>query len=385
MEYSRREMLQTYSKLISIKAISPASGGEGEGKRADYLEGTLRSWGLRPKRYTYIDNYKVERPSIVVKYGNVLRTLWILAHADTVSEGDISLWKTDPFKGVIKNGKIYGRGTRDDGSGVIAGMYALKSLLNAKMRYNFGLVLVADEEVGSRYGIQKLLREKLFKKGDLFIVPDLGSSDGRKIEIAEKSILWLRVTVLGKQVHASTPQKGINAFREAASFMLDADRYLHRKYNRKDKLYTIGSTFEMTKHEKNLESTNIIPGKEVFYFDFRVLPEYRLDSILSDLNRMKRKYRARIKIEIVQREDAATKMKSDSETIRTLKKAIESELHLKPALFGTGGGTVAKYLREDGFDAAVWMIDNGMSHQPNEYAKIEDVEKMIRVFRRLFV
>src|SRR5271157_2776933 len=98
-----KEMTDTLVRMIAIRAISPESGGEGEAKRADFLEEILRGWGLRPKRYEYTDNLGVKRPNLVVKYGNRKRTLWLMAHTDTVSEGDRGLWKTDPFKGVAKD------------------------------------------------------------------------------------------------------------------------------------------------------------------------------------------------------------------------------------------------------------------------------------------
>ena len=87
----------------------------------------LRSWGLNPRRYDYIDEHKAKRSNLVLKYGSKPRTLWLLAHIDTVSEGDINLWKTDPFNAVVKNGKIYGRGAQDNGQSVLSSMYALRS------------------------------------------------------------------------------------------------------------------------------------------------------------------------------------------------------------------------------------------------------------------
>ena len=62
-------------------------------------------------------------------------------------------------------------------------------------------------------------KPRLFRREDEALVPDGGSEDGTQIEIAEKSILWLRFRVRGKQCHASTPQKGINAF-EAGSHLV---------------------------------------------------------------------------------------------------------------------------------------------------------------------
>ena len=48
-------------------------------------------------------------------------------------------------------------------------------------------------------------------------MPDAGNENGTMIEVAEKSILWLKFKILGKQTHGSMPEKGINAFK-AASF-----------------------------------------------------------------------------------------------------------------------------------------------------------------------
>src|SRR5271155_3295404 len=82
-----KELFDTYSRLIAIESISPESGGHGESKRADFLEKLIRSWGLKPRRFDYIDNYKTKRSNLVVKYGKNKKTIWILAHIDTVAVG----------------------------------------------------------------------------------------------------------------------------------------------------------------------------------------------------------------------------------------------------------------------------------------------------------
>ncbi|MDE1851022.1 MAG: M20/M25/M40 family metallo-hydrolase, partial [Candidatus Micrarchaeota archaeon] len=158
MAENRKEILQTMSRMIAIPAISPLSGGEGESKRADYLEKVLRSWGIKARRFDYKDESGAKRSNLVMKHGNSPKTIWILPHIDTVSEGDMSAWKSDPFKVKVKGDLIIGRGVEDNGHAVIAGMYALKSLLGKKLKYNFGLVLAADEETDSVYGVKKLLK-----------------------------------------------------------------------------------------------------------------------------------------------------------------------------------------------------------------------------------
>lgn len=381
-----KEMTETLAKMIAIKSVSPESGGEGEGKRADFLESILKGWGLKPRRYEYVDDHGVKRPSLVVKYGDKKRTLWIMAHIDTVAEGERSLWKTDPFNGVVKGGRVYGRGSQDNGQGVVAAMYALRALLVKELKYNYGLVLAADEELGSVYGCRKLMEEGIFRKGDMFVVPDAGSPSGGAIEIAEKSRLVLKVTVIGKQAHAASPHKGLNALREAARFMLEADAYLYKKYGKTTKLYPrLGSTFEMTKHEKNVDSVNIIPGEESYYMDCRVVPDYDMKKIVKELKELGKGRAARIRVEVVDMEEAAKPVGPDSEIVRLLSDAVEDALHRKVNLVGIGGGTMARYVRCAGFDAAVWTIEQNVAHQPNEYVPVEDVVNTARVLARLFV
>ena len=141
--------------------------------------------------------------------------------------------------------------------------------------YDIGVALVADEETGSRKGIDYVLKQTdAFRKQDLIIVPDAGNETGTLIEVAEKSILWLKIKTLGKQAHGSTPEKGINSFKAAAYLITELDK-LHGIFNAKDGLFDPPiSTFEPTKKEANVPNINTIPGEDVFYVDSRILPGY---------------------------------------------------------------------------------------------------------------
>ncbi len=386
---SEDAMVSTLSKIIAIRSVSPKSGGQGESKRADYLQGVLRDWGFRTERYDYKDDTGTARSNVVVRYGSGKRTLWMVAHIDTVSEGDRSLWRSDPFKAVVKDGRVYGRGSSDNGQSGVASMYALKALkeTKARLRYNFGLALVADEELGSVWGIDRLIKDGVFGKDDMFVVPDWGTRNGQDIEVAEKGLLWLKFTVTGKQVHASTPQLGMNAYRQSILFLAEIDSFLHKKYSARDSRFSPDvSTFEMTKHEKNVDSVNIIPGSEVSYIDCRVLPQYKLDSVRRDVGRIARRYKkVGIKIEQFNRADAAPPTKSDAEVVRLLSGAIKDLRGLKPRVVGIGGGTCAGFFRHAGYPAAVWSTEEDVAHQPNEYAIISNMVNDAKVIASLYV
>ena len=72
----------------------------------------------------------------------------ILAHLDVVPAGE-GWTVTEPFKPVLKDGKLYGRGTADDKGPAVAALYAMRAVkeLGIPLKKNVRLILGTDEEV----------------------------------------------------------------------------------------------------------------------------------------------------------------------------------------------------------------------------------------------
>ncbi len=391
LENLRDEMVETLCDLIRIKAIGPDNGGVGEFDRAVYIQRKFEDWGLDVERYDAVDERAKGgiRPNLVVRLKNPgKKRIWIVTHMDVVPEGDLSLWDTPPFEPVIKDGKVYGRGSEDNTQPLVSSMYAARVLSNySNLKREFCLAFVSDEETGSKYGIQHLIKEGLFEKGDLFVVPDAGTPDGKSIEVAEKSILWLKFIVEGKQAHASMTHLSVNANREAMKLLLLVDETLHFKFNAKDDLFLPPeSTFEPTKREKNVDNINTIPGKDISYFDCRVLPSYPLDDVIKSVEQIienfNLKSKAKAKYEIIQREESPS-TSPESEVVSLLKKAIKKVSNVDAVPVGFGGNTCASFFRKAGYEAAVWSTVDGTAHQPNEYAVIDYMVKDAKVFSLL--
>ncbi|MBO8182666.1 MAG: M20 family metallo-hydrolase [Archaeoglobus sp.] len=374
------------SNLIEIKAISPDSGGEGELKKAEYLERFLD--GFEVERIDVEDEraYGGVRPNIIAKIkGKKRRTIWIVSHLDVVPEGDEKLWKTPPFKAVIKEGKIFGRGSEDNGQSLVASLMAGRTILDLDLtpEYTLALAFVADEEMGSEFGIQELIRRKIFEKDSLVVVPDGGTPKGDMIEIAEKSILWLKFSVFGRQTHASSPQKGLNASRIAMKFILEVDSRLKKEFDAENNLFSPPfSTFEPTKREKNVDNVNTIPGLDVSYMDCRVLPEYSIDDVISFVEGVKKEFEvegARIEVEVVQK-NSSPPTPEDSEIVEKLKKSLKIARGVSAGVYGMGGNTCGAFFRKAGFETAVWSTVDNTAHQPNEYCRIENLVNDAKVF-----
>ncbi len=381
------EMSQTVvdlqSRLVSIPALGPVNGGQGEREKAEYLKDYLRSISVTDIREFNAPDDSVPcgyRPNVVavVPGKNKDKTFWTISHLDIVPPGDPSLWNSDPYELVHDGDVIYGRGVEDNHQGMVSSILTAKALveLGVEPEVNYGMIFVADEETGSKYGLDFLVQEHedIFRKQDMFLVPDFGDATSSMIEIAEKSMFWLKVQVSGKQCHASTPDEGINSFVASSALVLKI-RGLYNEFSAVNSLFDPPhSTFEPTKKEANVENVNTIPGRDVFYVDCRVLPQYDLDEVFQKIQgysrEVEKEYGVTVACEFVMKEQAAPATPDDSELVVKISKAIREVYNAEPKPVGIGGGTVAAFLRRKGYHAVVWSTLMHNAHQPNEKSSI---------------
>ena len=391
VERLRDDMVAALSRICRIPAISPHNGGTGEEEKAREIEKLVAELGLGKVVWERVDDAKSQtgnRPSLFMEFpGKQKRRLCILTHMDVVPDGDRSLWTVDPFDPVVKGTRLYGRGVSDDSGPLISSLYALKALLNAgeKPEYTVLLGFLADEELGSHFGLEPLMERDIFRPDDLVIIPDHGNDAGDFIEIAEKAMWKLEFTVLGKQAHASTPNVGLNACRVANLLATEVDTALHKAFPDEDARFDPPvSTFEPTRRFANVPNTNTVPGRERFEFDCRVLPSVSLDAAFDVVEKVRKDVEARTgaKIELkVDRSDAARPTEEDSDIARLLVSSIRGVLKTEPKMGGIGGGTFAAFFRRKDIPAVVWSQENeGVAHQPDEFTEISYVVNNAKVF-----
>lgn len=382
-------------RLTAVPAIAPDSGGTGELAKVAVVEEVLRGLGI--DRLERIDSPDPRaqggvRPNLIARIagGGAAGKLWIMSHLDVVSEGDRAKWTSDPWQVRVDGDKVYGRGVEDNQQGIVSSLLMARALVEEKLTpaREVCLLFVADEEVGSKHGIQYLLatrREGLFAPDDLIVVPDGGRPDGTQIEVAEKSIAWFKFTVTGVSTHASTPERGVNAHRAAANLIVALDEHLHRRFADSDPVFDPPiSTFEPTKKENNVASINILPGEDVFYFDCRVLPCYTLEDVEAEIDRHSRAIEERFEVKVareaVQREPAAPPTSTDAPVVAALRRAVSAVYGVEARAEGIGGGTVAAYIRRAGFPAVVWARMDETMHAADEYVLIPNLLGDAKVF-----
>ncbi|MBI9078175.1 MAG: M20 family metallo-hydrolase [Pseudodesulfovibrio sp.] len=384
LDQQSETVVDLQTKLTAIPALGPKNGGIGETEKANFLINYLKFIGIEDIREFNAPDDTVSsgsRPNIVafIPGKNTDKTLWVISHIDVVPPGDRILWESDPYTLVRDGDTIIGRGVEDNQQGIVSSLLAAKALIDHDIipEINFGMIFVADEETGNTFGLDYLVEnhEDIFSKNDLFLVPDFGEPNSEMIEVAEKSMFWLKVTVNGKQCHASTPNQGINSLVAAADLILKVKK-LETIFDAENPIFDPPrSTFQPTMKEANVENINTLPGRDVFYIDSRVLPEIELTDVLEKIKEfgaeVEQEHGVTISYDLIMAEQAAPATPADSEVALKVIQSVKKIYGNNPRVVGIGGGTVAAILRRKGYQAVVWATLNHNAHQPNESASIK--------------
>ncbi|MCQ2555565.1 MAG: M20 family metallo-hydrolase [Clostridia bacterium] len=385
IESHTKEMVELETILTGIQAIAPESGGDGESKKCAALEEWLKKNGITRLEHFDAPDSRVSsgvRPNLIATIpGNKDDyNIWVCAHLDVVPAGELSLWNTDPWTVVEKDGRIYGRGVEDNQQGLVSGVFAALAFVKQHIlpEHTIKLLFMADEECGSEYGMHYLVKNHidLFGKNDLILIPDGGDPEGATIEIAEKNIFWVKFHTMGKQSHGSRPDLGRNAMLAGCELALKINS-LEKFFDKKDNLFDPPySTFQPTMKLNNVSTVNIIPGDDVFFADCRINPCYSLDEVRAEMKKLisevEQKYDVKIEMTEIQAEQSkATPV--DAPVVKSLAAAIKGAHGIDARCIGIGGGTVGACLRNKGFDCVVWSTMDELCHQPNEYAVIKNI------------
>ncbi len=140
-------------------------------------------------------------------------------HFDVVPAGDG--WTVDPFGGLVRDGRIYGRGACDMKAGIAAGLYAAEILRRAGIALP-GTIEVSgtvDEESGGLAGVNHLAEQRWLSqdKTDFVIIPE--PLDVDRVCIGHRGVYWFEVEARGRIGHGSMPFLGASAIEGMGQFL----------------------------------------------------------------------------------------------------------------------------------------------------------------------
>ena len=183
---------------------------------SNHLHDQLDRLGFMIERVHYQDETGIEKVSLVGRKGQGDGGLALLGHSDTVP---VDGWEEDPFEAVIRDDKLYGRGSCDMKGSLTCMLAAAESFNGTGLKSPLYIVFTADEEIGCQGAKEILDRSELFNEFDLKY-GIIGEPTLMQVVRAHKGAVAIRAKAHGQAAHSSTG-RGINANLKMIPFLAE--------------------------------------------------------------------------------------------------------------------------------------------------------------------
>jgi len=355
--------------LVSINSVNPdlVPGGAGEARIGDFCAAWFEARGFEVHRI----ETRQGRPSIVgIAHGTGGgRSIMFNGHYDTVSVGSYDGDALDP---VIRDGKLYGRGSFDMKGGVAAMMVAA-ARANAKgTRGDILVACVADEEYAS-FGTEDVAARF---KADAAIVTEPSHLE---LTVAHRGFVWFDVTVHGRAAHGSRPELGIDAIAKAGKFLVVLEEYDKRlRANPTHALLKSGSV-----HASLIsggEEKSSYPAECRISLERRTIPgetpatvQAELQAMIDEIAASDPDFRASLKADL----DRPPFEVAESEPIvSTLDRIASVCLGRTPKRRGEPFWTDCAILQAAGIPCVMFGADGAGAHAATEWTDVKSVETL---------
>lgn len=307
-------------------------------------------------------------PVIFIRNHNTLDfDALVLGHIDVVPADD------KMFKPVIKDGKLYGRGSLDMKSFAAVALNSMQYVINNQLPLKFGVILSSDEEKGSK-GVHAFLEKYNKIKADIVLDNDVGG-DITKLIVKCKNPVFVKIKSHGKEAHGSLPWDGIDANEHMLTTLANI-RKIYPAYDLEGKKPR--NTWVDTLHFAKIEGgqvANIISDYCETLCDFRLVET----SSVAELEKNLQKCMAKgVTYEIV---SASTPVVMDEKNPQILdyKKLAEKILKQKIKFAYEGGATDARAFAVRGSTVIMHSGTGEGMHASGEYVDIDSVEKLAEI------
>lgn len=314
------------------------------------------------------------RYNVLAFHGDPPRTLYFHGHYDVVPAQS-----REQFNPMVRNGRLYGRGSTDMKSGLAAMIYATYLLkeLKVPLRGRIGLCLVADEETGGRGGSAYLDQLGLLGQDAVAMLTPEPTSG--VIWNANRGAITLRVTVRGRPAHVGLQHQGVNAF-EGMLQVARALQALKAEVEQRKTGYHIvpeaaaHSILMLGGRVEGGTNFNVVPDTCTFTVDRRFNPEEDLETekarLLALFERV-RQQGIQLEVEVFQ-EGPSCGTPADHPVAVALAETAEAVLGERPAFEMCPGLLETRWYARKGIPAFAYgpgFLE--VAHGPKEVVEIE--------------
>lgn len=366
--YSAKPRAVELAKVL-VRTKSEAPPGE-EKQVAEKLAAILADAGLD----VHLMEAGPGRPNVMACLKGEMAgpTLLYQGHLDVVPAGDPSHWHVPPYAGVVRDGRLYGRGAADMKGGVAAMAAAAIALKeeHVSLKGNLLLAFVVDEEVAN-LGTKKMITDGL--KADWAVI---GEPTNLEIALGHRGTIAFKVRTVGRSVHAAQGQTGINAIDKAFEFAAELGQLRKTIAQRRHPL--LGSASLNLTTIRGGTKVNIIPDTCELMLDRRLLPgetqasaQAEITTLLNKLRAQDREFEADLTITAY---CPPGEIPAEHPLVQALGAAAEKILGTPPRLKGFEATCEASLLMTAGIPTVVFGPGRiAQAHNADEYIEVQQL------------
>jgi succinyl-diaminopimelate desuccinylase len=394
------EMVDFLRGLVRIPTVNPP--GEEYAAGARYIGARLEEFGYRTD-YVCAEGLREHtswhpRVNVIGRMaGETARPLLHFnGHFDVVPAG--AGWTVDPFGGLLRDGKIYGRGTADQKAGIAASIFAVEAIRRCGIRLSGTMEQsgTVDEESGGFAGVAYLAQRGWIARGktDYVIITEPSNVD--RICIGHRGVYWFQVTQHGRIAHGSMPYLGVNAAEHLGDFIHEVNHTLKPRLGQRTTEMPVepaGSRHPSINinaifggQPEGGTQTPCVIDRAGAIFDRRFLAEEPFNEVKDEIEELLRGLRERDAnfqytvddLMVVQ----PTQTDPASPLIGAVSRAIEEVLGRTPPLFASPGTYDQKHVTRMGHVDDCIAYGPGileLAHQPDEYVLVKDLVNSAKV------
>lgn len=292
LDYHQEDIINFSIRMIETPTPNPPGN---ERAAAQLAEQQLHALGLKnttlleasPGRANLVCSYDSTKPG---------KTLLLNGHLDTKPGVPIEAWETDPYKGVIKGGKLFGLGAADMKGPDAALAYALAAIADQASESLCGkvmLVYTADEEGPTIHGARFLVEDNGITADAVLIAEPCGvNRNWDSLPLISRGITVFRIIIKGTQTHSSISDRVpiVNASLEAARLLLHLKENLHLNYP-PTPLCPKGPTINLGATIRSGQAYAIVSGDAEIVSDIRTIPGMTQNQLRADIEQAIELYR----------------------------------------------------------------------------------------------
>lgn len=362
--------------LIAIPSVNPSD------KETDEIHGESRmiayliDW-CRARRLDFeLQEVAPERQNLIARVaGGHGPSVVFEAHLDTV---EIANMEIAPFDPVLREGRVYGRGSCDCKASLAAVMMALEQVMGrGTPPGEVILAATADEE--AHFGGVKRLVETGFR-ADGAVVGEPTSLD---LIVAHKGALRVKIACAGRAAHSSAPSQGENAIYHMGHVLEAVQAYGRQLADRPRHALVGAPTISVGLISGGL-AVNIVPDRCEIAVDRRVTPLETIEEVEAELRAWLAEHLTGVPCEMsVMLADGPLEGSSDSGIARRCAQALDRALG-SHTVGGVQYGTDASKFAATGTPAVVLGPGSiAQAHTAVEWVEVAQVEQAVEVYREI--